>query len=173
MIIEWPTSKSRRSSQGVEVRGVEPRSEEKILLTSPYEVRRFVSRAETPPNRIHHPPAPVLPLPGFTLLPGTKRSANPPERRSSGRRWMSDLRTGCLMSIKQPVRSCSWHLMFFRFFSVDTETTVCSQERPHPRRSQVTPKLSCSVLNIRNRLFKLKYRQMRRLMLLDSRVSSG
>jgi len=136
------------SRQGVEVRGVEPRSEEKILLTSPYEVRRLISRVETPPNRIHHPPVPVLPLPGFTLISGTQKSANPPERRPSGRRWVSDLRTGCLMGIKQPVRSCSWHLMVFRFFSVDTETTVCSQERPHPRRSQERfgPRISTSVV---------------------------
>jgi len=48
---------------------------------------------------------------------------------------------GLLNLIKQPVRSCSWHLSVYRFFSVDTETTIRSSELPHPRRIQVTPEI--------------------------------
>jgi len=60
-------------------------------------------------------------------------------RRSRRPRWARSTRNGLLKLVKQPVRSCSWHLIVYRFFNVDTETTARSSELPHPRRIQVTP----------------------------------
>ena len=61
-------------------------------------------------------------------------------RRSKCPRWAKNTRNGLLKLVKQPVRSCSWHLIVYRFFNVDTETTARSSELPHPRRNQVTPR---------------------------------
>ncbi len=60
-------------------------------------------------------------------------------RRSQCLRWAKNKENGLLNLIKQPVRSCSWHLIVYRFFNVDTETTIRSSELPHPRRIQITP----------------------------------
>jgi len=130
----------------VEVRGVEPRSEEKILKTSTYMFRPFDSPRETPADWIDPWLAQVLPLPGFMPFPCARKNTIPSERRSQDSRWERNRENGLLKLVKQPVRSCSWHLIVYRFFSVDTATTVCSPERPHPRRSQVTPNVRIYLL---------------------------
>jgi len=132
----------------VEVRGVEPRSEEKILKTSTYMFCPFDSPWETPADWIDPKLSQVLPLPGFMFFPCARKNTIPSERRSQDSRWERNQENGMLKLVKQPVRSCSWHLIVYRLFSVDTETTVCSPERPHPRRSQVTPMSGSCKTNI-------------------------
>ncbi len=61
-------------------------------------------------------------------------------RRSKCPQWARSTGNGLLKLVKQPVRSCSRHLIVYRFFNVDTETTARSSELPHPRRNQVTPR---------------------------------
>jgi len=68
----------------VEVRGVEPRSEEKILKTSTYISDPLDSQKETPAGWICPLLAQVLPLPGFTSLPCAQSDASPSESTFPG-----------------------------------------------------------------------------------------
>jgi len=132
----------------VEVRGVEPRSEEKTLKTSTYIAcllrftrgnsgrqdwpRAIRSRSRLWQDFVRSPSKQEHTIPSYS----TFFSIPMGENRGNG----------SLNLIKQPVRSCSWHLSVYRFFSVDTETTIRSSELPHPRRIQVTPRVLCCVV---------------------------
>ena len=133
----------KAKAEVVEVRGVEPRSEEKTLKTSTYlaYLLRFArgnSGRQDAPRAIRSGPAcgriSHTPLRNKGMLSHLTR-------RSQCLRWAKNKENGLLNLIKQPVRSCSWHLKVYRFFNVDTETTIRSSELPHPRRIQVTPRL--------------------------------
>ncbi len=123
----------------VEVRGVEPRSEEKNLKTSPY-IACPLGFTDGNSDK-QDSPAAISGVPLSWLHPSSLRTMKdypisvdvpgiPDGQRTQG--------TGCLV-FRQPVRSRSWHFCVFRLFNVDPETTVCSPEHPHPRRIQVTP----------------------------------
>lgn len=128
----------------VEVRGVEPRSEEKTLKTSTYlayllNFARGNSGRQDAPRAIRSGPA----CGRISQASLRRRSMlSHLTRRSQGLRWAKNQENGMLNLIKQPVRSCSWHLIVYRFFNVDTETTIRSSELPHPRRIQVTPRVT-------------------------------
>jgi hypothetical protein len=127
----------------VEVRGVEPRSEEKTLKTSTYLARllRFTRgnsgrqdwpRAIQSRSRLWQ---------DFARSPSKQERTIPSYSTFISIPMGENRGNGLLNLIKQPVRSCSWHLSVYRFFSVDTETTIRSSELPHPRRIQVTPRV--------------------------------
>ena len=125
----------------VEVRGVEPRSEEKILKTSTYLARllRFThgnSGRQDWPRAIQ---SRSCLWQDFARSPSKQEHAIPSYSTFFRVPMGENQENGSLNSIKRPVRSCSWHLSVYRFFNVDTETTIRSSELPHPRRIQVTP----------------------------------
>lgn len=84
-----------KACSSVEVRGVEPRSEEKTLKTSTYLAFLLVSRKETPEDRIGLTLSQVDPLAAdSSVVPENDHRLSHLSRRSSCSRWARSKRNG-------------------------------------------------------------------------------
>jgi len=121
------------------VRGVEPRSEEKIPKTSTRISCHWISQKETPASWINLSPAQVIRFStaSFFLLE-YKIELTHYSRRSSQVLWVEPERTGYLIILgSQCVIVIGTYDL--PLFFVDTATTARSPKLPRPRRSHFTP----------------------------------
>jgi hypothetical protein len=134
----------------VEVRGVEPRSEEKILKTSTRISYLWISRKGTPVSRINLSPAQAVHVSmASSFFLEHKKELAQCSRRPSQILWAGLKRTGYLMLL-----GCQCVIVIGTYdlplFIVDTVTTARSSKLPHPRRSHFTPNRNFDIYNIEN-----------------------